>query len=564
MTRRRSPLTSNLSPRPRKARQQGTFELDPSITVCHLLLRRDYFAEERIDALVAEFLRHTGSRRPTRRTPLVLWRGRFDAGSGGWPYWSLAVEEKRTDWYADLQAAANAVGLDFAMGLSTPHTIGAHPYLRVEGRSLALFDQRRRPNTLLTITLADEPFEMRTARYRYPAPVEQEQAAGGESNDLLWQAAAAVRLAAVRSRSAIEVWEKASDRLIDLSKSDQSARFSYADAVEFCESIGIAVVELEMAEAGRLLLEPLWRSEANKFWMDDLHVSIAIRRTLPGAQRRVALMHELGHYVHHLRYLFDILLFYYRMAQHPRLERIVAARWPSDWRQHRNRIMELDADYFSAAFVVPHAATSWLRSPRSPYDWTTVKGMILHWLHRAFDDGWTVGAGDIEAVWQAEVEREYDVAAPWFDRLARCVGLRTSLALVDMVHDSVQLENEMAVVEDILAGSGTDDQPADSDRGYLLERCVQSEIVAELGAPNRWDPLIVEPRNGEQATGYLPLTPMFTRGNSVDLYDWTRADGQGGGLAGTLEDWWRVAEKDGRGLMLFPMNPIGYSLRQPW
>src|SRR5688572_22622070 len=118
----------------RKARRrQGTFELDPEISVHHLLLRRDYVRSEDVDALVAEFLRLVRVRRRTARTGVVLWRGQFDTEPPEpWPYWTLAIEERRLSWYQDLHDAATALRLMPAMGMSTPggsQGIGAAPYL---------------------------------------------------------------------------------------------------------------------------------------------------------------------------------------------------------------------------------------------------------------------------------------------------------------------------------------------------------------------------------------------------------------------------------------------------
>jgi Zn-dependent peptidase ImmA (M78 family) len=548
-------------------RRQGTFTLDPAMSVHHLLLNRDHVGRELVDALIAEFLRLVRVRRRKSRTAVVLWRGQFETEPPqSWPYWSLAIEERRAAWYKDLRDAAEAIGLQPAMGMSTPsgsQGIGAAPYLLVDACSVAVFNQRRRVHSPIQLRLAGTTFDARTVRYRYSTPpVSVAADEPAPRDDLVHRFEDTVRLADVRRRSPLRMWPEARDVLTAASKHDGSANLSYDEAVSICESIGIPVVETRIAEYGRLVIEPLWAVDGDTRRIDDCRVTVALKTGLPPSQKRLALLHELGHYVHHLRYLASFMLQYHRIAQNPGLEGVLADRFPSDWHVQRNRTMELEADYFSACFVVPHMATGWLRDPQAPLDVTTAKGMILSWLHQAFDEGWSIGRIGSEAVehaWRTVAESPYDVAGPWFDRLAHCVALRGSERLVEMVKETVQLENDMRKIDALARLS----QPRRRDgSGRFIERCSESEIATTFSVPNRWDPVIVEPRGVERAAGYLPLKPMFTKGDAVDVFDWSRTDGHSPGFAGSIEDWRNTAEASDRGLMLFPMIPVEHALRR--
>jgi hypothetical protein len=128
-----------------------------------------------------------------------------------------------------------------------------------------------------------------------------------------------------------------------------------------------------------------------------------------------------------------------------------------------------------------------------------------------------------------------------------------------MVKETVQLENDMRKIDALARLS----QPRRRDgSGRFIERCSESEIATTFSVPNRWDPVIVEPRGVERAAGYLPLKPMFTKGDAVDVFDWSRTDGHSPGFAGSIEDWRNTAEASDRGLMLFPMIPVEHALRR--
>ena len=550
-----------------KPRALGTLTLDPGISVNHLLLRRDEVGSDQVDALVAEFLQRTRVRRRTARMAVVLWRGQFDTEPPtSWPYWSLAIEAVRVAWYRDLQAAAAAVRLSPALGMSTPggpDGIGATPYLLFDGGNVAVFDQRRKINSAAKLTLAGRTFDVRTVQYRYPQTrVDVAVDTPENSDDLAERLVGTVHLAEIRGRSPLKIWDQAHESLVALSHRDDSAELPYDDAVAICESIGIPVVETSMIEYGRLVIEPLWGVNDKGRWIEDCRVTIAVRSGLPAAQKRLALLHELGHYTHHLRYLATFLILYYRIAQNPGLEAVIAEQFPATWHLQRNQVMELDADLFSACFVVPHKVSGWLRDLRSPVDRVTVKRVILELLHRVFDDHWSVGRigqDRLEGAWREIAESNYDVAGSWFDRLAHCVALRGSERLLDLVNEGVRLERDMEKLAEIMARPSAN-EGAGSSR--FLERCSEAEIAAAFSVPDRWDPVLLEPRGGEPAAGYLPLRPMFTKGDGVDVYDWSRADGYAAGFAGTIEDWRQEAEANGCGLMLFPMHSVEHALRR--
>ena len=572
--RTRSSRSAQKPARSAAKRQQGTFVLDPGVSVHHLLLRRDEVGHEYVDAIVAEFLQLVRARRRTTRTPVVLWRGQFTtAPPMSWPYWSLAIEERRVAWYKDLTEAARTVGSPPAMGMSTPggpDGIGAAPYLLIESGSVAVFDQRRRVNSQTRITLAGKTFDVRTVQYRYPQPpaaaFRDEPVSLEDPDDLgavLRRARGTVRLLQIRDRSPLQVWPEARESLIALSHEPHSADLSYDEAVATSESFGIPVVETSLGEHGRLVIEPLWVVSGEGRRIGDCRVTIALQGGLSVAQRRLALLHELGHYAHHLRYLASFLILYYRIAQNPAVEAMVAEQFPSSWHAARNRVMELEADYFSACFVVPHAMSGWLRDSHAPYDVTTVKGLLLRLMHRVFDEHWSVGRiGDdaVERAWRAVAESDYDVAASWFDRLAHCVALRGSDRLADLARAGGRLDDEMQKIDEMARQA---DAPPRVGDARFLDRCAEAEIAAVFSVPNRWDPVIVEPRRGT-ATGYLPLKPMFTKDDGVDVYDWSRADGYSPGFAGTIADWRETAAASGRGLMLFPMHPVEHALRRSY
>ncbi len=551
-----------------RARQRGVV-LDSCLSVGHVLMEKSPDTIALVDDIVARFIDRALLPGRKRRNAVVLRRDKPVPDDPRFPYWSLAVEADSA-WWKDLADAATESGHTVSKGTSTvgygPDDCGARPYLRIHKGVIQLFDQNRRQGTRVTLTLAGRSYEARTVKFRFrdqarkaprrPDPREVHPLKKMKDMRALGKA---------RRISQFDTNQAARDAWLEIALSERAPTLPLSEARKLCEKVGIAVFEVAMKEKGCLHVEPAWERRPGGLGWSNLHVSIAVQAGLPEEQQRLALLHEIGHFVHHFDDLTAFLLMAHRIAVMPSLEGLIGSNLTRSWRAKRRRVMEREADAFASNFIISEPTIDGLRGARITPSY--LHGTLLQEVFKALNASWSPQQSffvdEAERHWQRILSEGHRTDGSWFDRLAPCVVSRYTLAdMLSSAEESREIHVQMShLIEALMDPPPLDRSGPVPPEHHMLARITEPEVPSVFGSPDQRDPMILERPGGAPASGYLPLCPAFTAGDRIDTFDWVRvAFGESDGC-GDLEYWRPHADAQGRGLMLFPMSPSRYAIR---
>ena len=325
-----------------------------------------------------------------------------------------------------------------------------------------------------------------------------------------------------------------------------------------------------MPELGRIAVTPVWEKSDGGLNNTGFGIRIAINRGAEKRTRLAALAHELGHYLFHLPYHVFFARLPFAVMQNPDVEGAVITKIAPVQAEYY-RITEVQADFFASAFIVPEGYGGWLNRSAFIARETDAAAIETNVLTRALGGhGRQLSeAGHEHVLRQSETDlstrraAEYDPAGPLLERIGWCIAHRenaTELAQLDKVDGLVrEMLNRLTAIVSVPASAPSGHEPETK----LYRRIAFEEAEAFARTETAWDPVIIEPRTGARATGYLGLKLAFVpKPGTTHQSDWMRhPSAEANGPCGFVADWLEEAEADGRGVMLFPVDPAERALR---
>ena len=519
-----------------------------------------------IDRLVGEFLAAIQPEIPKFTRPMEIWRGEILNAGGHFRCLAISNPGRRKVYDALLEVAGSH---SCEAVQRTAVELALQPRLLVTAGKTWQFDANQPAGTASRVKFGKITLEVHALPYVWKKTPAPRPAATLDER----YAALVDELSAWRghlTNSAVHNWgflNEAYPALLDTSR----GQFDYALLKRICErAMCVHIVELPMPELGRIAVTPVWESAEGGLSNTGFGIRIAIDRRAEKRTQLAALAHELGHYIFHLPHHVFFARLPFAVMQNPDVEGAVVAKLGGVQAEYY-RTTEVQADFFASAFIVPEGYGAWLNRSFITGRDTDAEAIETNLLHRTLGDhGGRLSETDHEHVLQqSEADLttrravEYDPARGLLDRIGWCIAHRENAAKLAQ-HGKMDgvvretLSRLTAIVSDPASAPVAHGHEEKLYRRIQLE---EAEVFARM--ETAWDPVVIEPRKGARATGYLGLKLAFVpQPDTSHQTDWIRhpsADGKG--PCGFVGDWLKEAETDGRGLMLFPVDPAERALR---
>ena len=526
----------------------------------HVFLKESSTLEQ-VDEVVACFIEKIMAKSLSSRKEIVYWRGEYTNASGV-SMWSVGIPSKYAQkLHAVLTDCVYPLSDDYGSGPTNRN--GCKPYLLLTPGKVWQFDARKPPGSEGTLDLAGKSFPVSYLPYK-PKGIRQKMAAEHDSTELFpYLDEIIADLEAGLTDSVIENWFRIQEVFEAILKENRGD-FDYGFLRRFCRALSLPMAELPIQENGRIAVHPIWEDRGEGYGLKDFSVRVAINKDLSQSNKLMALAHELGHFVHHLMFY----IFFARLQSFVELssgfEIQVAERLTPDWWQAYYLTTELRADLTASYFVVPSgAARAWTESYYSSNPLTPEIHEYI-WLKRLEDENPEISGARLSRYIedaQKEIKKiessEYDPHAPLFERVAWCTFHRSK---PDLQSELERRESEIQSLFDIFEqeykqGPLHIDTPQAKTSKQLYRRVTLDEVQSIFWDEEMWDPVIVE-STAKSLQGYIGLIPRWLPRDRWEPIDWVVSFEPYGDMPGDLETWMEIAERESRGLMLYPLDPL--------
>jgi hypothetical protein len=304
-------------------------------------------------------------------------------------------------------------------------------------------------------------------------------------------------------------------------------------------------------------------------FLGETRTYIVVRRAARTGQRRMlwALLHELGHFVHHFEMLLSLSTLYQRLSINPRLEAVIGEFAMRAAKAIRSR-EELEADLFAVDWLLPR----WLDDDaevrrRFAVPAITPDGWRIHHLRVALDDRPLSGLTDEDAELFSRVgAQERERAGGPFPsdgsraRRASWVLFNRKRLAAKPPREVIELRREYFRAAGYppryipeLTRPVTGDEPVGTSVRWL-ER-VDRSAAAEAVDSDRWTPLLVPHSEGSNPRYYIPIAPVRSREQRDSLLRWRHMMKSEVTAPRRFDEWLGRAREQAAGLLLFPRNP---------
>lgn len=303
-------------------------------------------------------------------------------------------------------------------------------------------------------------------------------------------------------------------------------------------------------------------------------IYVVIRRARRPSPRRMlwALLHELGHFVHHFEMLLSLSTLYQRVALNPRLEADIGEFAQRAAQPVRSRD-EAEADLFALDWLLPRWLDddAELRNRSQIPKALTADGYRFHCLRSVLDDRPLApprreNSDLLNRLGAQERERASDEfpqdASRWrrgswvlFNR----EQLRTPPTdVVRLRHEYFRAAGYPPRYVPELTRPTASTEPIEVSLTWL-ERVEPSEISQKVDAA-RWTPLLAPHSEDGYPAYYIPIRPVPSTKPRDSQLGWKHMMKPTISAPRPLDDWLSRARAQGVGVLLFPRNPAERTL----
>ena len=524
----------------------------------------DQISDAAVDGLLGDFLqRCMQAPRPLTR-PLEIWRGTTNAREGALKGIGVSGDAPQRVFDSLLDVVGNA---SCDNGMRTPLESEFEPFAMLAGADIWKFDAAATPRSAGRFRLGKKRFDVRFLPYvwkkrtgrRTSSPVTYEQIV--EALDS-WRGQL--------TKSLIDNWSFFREHWTELVNTAGTSGFDAAVLQRVCErALLLRFVELRMPEHGRIVCRPIL-TPADGGWAEagfDVHV--LLHKGLTPGQKVAAVAHELGHYIHHLPHYVFFSRLPLQVMNSPAIEPAVAREW-QPLGQTYYLTTEMRADLTACEFLVPGGLAEDVSADTFTVDDNDPAQLESMWLRRAVN----VNENDVsEAHYRALLQTAadattrrrsagYDPGEQLLERLGWCMTNRKNANTMSQQRQrEQQIEEAFNRLVRIVTEESSEAGEVSTGGAQLYRRLTLDELPS-IAVAGHWEPLVIEPRTGTRAQGYLGIKPAFLPNASLGTrLDWVPHPGPPRAACGFAEEWLEEAESKDMGLMVFAMDPVERELR---
>jgi hypothetical protein len=305
--------------------------------------------------------------------------------------------------------------------------------------------------------------------------------------------------------------------------------------------------------------------------LGSARLHLVLSGSLSPAVERLALLHEIGHIVHHLDLFLSLGALYQRIALDPPLE----VRIGRFLRQHGKRLVSLrerEADLFAVSWLIPCRLDADDAAPLLPsMEGLSVDATRYVLLRRHFGAEMTASPGHLDReILETRAAEEKRRAAESEYPVGRSLYLRLSWVLFNRIKIRAEGRSEVASLQreyfrvagypprhlrELRVPRPRGSDLTDEQRSFQWIRRIKPDQVAREVDGVQWGPLMVD-FAGDRSAGYhIPIRPVPSRNPRDSEVEWQHLFDAPLGVPRRLDDWMRRGSEQGAGLLLFSRSP---------
>lgn len=356
-----------------------------------------------------------------------------------------------------------------------------------------------------------------------------------------------------------------------------------AIATGISESLNIPCVEIKNAIQG---IGPLKTegSQIGRFsvrMLDLLRTSriyIVLNQSATNNEKTIAILHEIGHFVHHFELMQSISTLYLRICLNPSLEYKVGKFVNGEYGIRLKVLLEKEADLFALSCLNPLGLYKDLKNEDNIFNTQTqsINGYMFQVLRGLFSDLPTSTIDKANIIGQNKrgmetCNREQNQPYPLENSLIARIKwiLFNRFSLLNQIPDErhqlfvnyFNIAGPPRYIPELTKKEYNCNNKLNNLQDRWINRVMPDQVYATLDLDN-WEPILVTPSSNTLIPYHIPITPIPSVNPTDSQIKWQHMFKAESSLPMSIGDWLGRANKQKAGLLIFPRNPAEIILDQ--
>lgn len=299
---------------------------------------------------------------------------------------------------------------------------------------------------------------------------------------------------------------------------------------------------------------------------------IVLNQDSTSCEKTIALLHEIGHFVHHFELLQSNSALYQRICLNPSLEYEIGRFVNETYGFRLKMILEMEADLFALCWLSPLGLVKNLKEESNVIAQTNLtKNGYIFQAHKDLFSNMPASKIDRtkiielnkrgEETRQREQNRDYPIIGESLITRMSWILFNRSRLMNRICDERYQLllkyfniAGPPRYTPELRKKYTNSINSVNHSQYSWVERIKPDEVYRKLNM-DHWEPLLVMPTDKSLPPYHIPITPIPSTNPSDNEINWQHMLKAETSLPRRVDDWLEKAFKQHAGLLIFPRNP---------